>query len=100
MPSEPTPTIAELARAARAHVNHLGKFDRNCHKQMEYLEDVCVPCAEAEKAIKLEVCPRCGAPGVHNCTKMAGQKSSIGPLPMVDHDLGWPYTDPNVGYDC
>lgn len=49
---------------------------------------------------KISVCPRCGEFGYHNCTKMAGQKSPFGPELMVDNSLGWPYTDPNIKYDC
>lgn len=57
----------------------------------------------AHRAEKPEVvpalCPRCGKAEIHTGTKMAGCKSSRGPLPMIDHSAGWPYTDPNIPCD-
>ncbi len=52
-----------------------------------------------------QVCPRCGKTGYAfneghlTCTKRKGDKSPQGPLPMIDHDAGWPYTDPNIPCD-
>lgn len=68
----------------------------------EAARDLCQGGSPGQLAdVACSACPRCGSSDQgHNCTKMAGEKSPNGPLPMVDHSAGWPYTDPNIDCDC